>query len=320
MKMPWVASLILACLGTAFTVGWSGGDDRVKPDKPAPLPYRVRLVKTLTQESLPDTIKHLSNFDDTLWVKGDLFPGRVVPVESIDDFAGEDSYRYLSLFIPKLLRVRKIVEEGGKRPEQVVLLLQALFARSVAGYPAARKAHLEAAAKLDPTQPVAVTQPDEYYRCRMAAPSAVYLLAELRAFDSLPMLARAYRSEGRLPMSRVFLFQAMHLLAADHPRDPLSPAARQALEQYCEAARSLPAAKQVEVASWRADHDEGDFRIVLGEDIGLDRQPKIRLRHYPPELDKLDVWEGRSKQQPPADLFELFGKLEAFVKLAYPDR
>lgn len=319
-------------LGMTGVMGLCAGDRQVsasglqvKPaapaaGKPAPLPYRLRLIKKLSQETLAETIQGLPNFDDTLWVKGDLFPGRIVPPESAGSFFGENSYKYLSVFIPRLNRVRKIVEEAGKKPQTAVPLLTKLFSTSVAGYEAARTAHLKEEAKRDPTKPVAIENPDEYYRCRIAAPATAYLLAELRAYDALPVLSRAYQAKGKLPMSRAFLFYAMHLLAVDHPQDRLAPAVRKALEQYCKVAKCLPPAKNIEVASWRADYDEGDFRIVLGkEDLGLDRQPKVKLRHYPAELDNLDSWEGRPKQNSPVNLPELFGKLEAFVKLAYPE-
>jgi hypothetical protein len=210
------------------------------PAKPALLPHRVRLVKTLSQETLADTIQRLSNFDDTLWVRGDMFPGRVVPPESFGDRFGENSYKYLSIYIPNLNRVRKVVEEGGKQSGTAVPLLKKLLVGSVDGYEAARKAHFEEEAKRDPTRPVAIKRPDDYYKCSIAAPAAVYLLAELRAYDSLPAMAKMYHAKGRLPMSRVFLFHAMHLLAVEHPLDKLSPTARKAWEEYRQAAKSLP--------------------------------------------------------------------------------
>ena len=97
------------------------------------LEMREKLVTALKKETVLQAIENLPNFDDTLWVGGTLesFP---------------ETYEYTRVFIPRLNRVRKILEEGRK-DVGVAPLLKNKLAEAVKGFKEASKAANDELAK-----------------------------------------------------------------------------------------------------------------------------------------------------------------------------
>ncbi len=269
---------------------------------PRPLEGRTELVQGLSRETPLESVENLPHFDDTVWALGSMNVGTVtVP----------GSYEYTRVYVPRLNRVRKIAAQAGGQRREVIDRLRQMLLETSKDYPPVYDAFRQKVA--DTRGGVTLGEPDEYYRRTTVAPAAVYLLTELDAFDSLPVMSRVYATPGRLPVSRLFLLYSMHLLAREHPREGLAPAAAAALDAY-RAAAQLPRAERYPVPAWDAPFEESDFRnLLFRQDLGFKDQPTVRLRLYPP-LDALEDFDGTPKPEVQA----LFDKLRPFVDLAYP--
>jgi hypothetical protein len=129
-----------------------------------------------------------------------------------------------------------------------------------------------------------------------------------------------YTTKGRLPVSRLFLYYAMHLLVTRHPREGLSAQAAKALDEYLAASRNLAPPREEEVPGWNAAFEESDWRIRMKdrlpkqERISLEHEPKLRIALYPESLDEMENWGGTL----PPEVVGLYQKLRAFLDLAYP--
>lgn len=295
-RLSWGVAVALVLL-TAASLLWRGSR------KPAALPleFRTELVNRLRAEDVQQTIDNLADFQDTGWVYGSFptGPGHL------------GTYAYAMNMTPRLNRVRKLLEQGRKDPAVVIPVLVRKFDEAAQGFEEAEKA----AFKRYPDGHIKTVT--EWNRKQIVSMAAPYLLAELKHFPALPLMARVYRRpDKRLPVSRMFIWYAMHTLALEHPREGLSPKAKQALDAYLEATRKeVPPPRKVHVSAWNAALEESDFRVVVGkQDIGLAKQPQIELHQYPGQLLRYDYIVG-----PPDEIIDRwFRQLAKFVDLAYP--
>jgi hypothetical protein len=270
-----------------------------------PLGGRERLLQTLRRESMNDSLGKIPDFDDVVWVMGTMNGNNLTSLES---------YRYNRLFIPRLNRVRKVLEEARSGGVPPVARLQEMLATACDGFEEVEKAWNKEVA-LSPTGGVSRDGPNEYDRRTQNAAAAAYLLGELGGFKALPLMARLYMSKESTPVSRLYLFYASHLLVGEHPRTGLSPEAASALDAYLQASAKLPPPEKTEAPSWRSLYEETDVRqTIAGRDIGLANQPKISIRIYPAQLGELENLDGIHDKS----IDDLFAQLDRFVKLAYP--
>jgi hypothetical protein len=279
------------------------------PLPPQPLEGRTSLVQTLARESLMQSIDNLPNFDDTCWVDGTVNRGTLNL---------QDGYEYNRIFIPRLNRVRKILAEAGPQRQQVIERLERELCETCNGYEPIYKAKHKRV--VEATKGLTLKVPDEQYRRQVVAPAATYILAELESYKSLKPMSEAYSLPHLLPVSRVFLFYAMHVLALDHPRKGLSPAAVDALKTYLAATAALPKPSRVAVPAWDARFEESDFRhLLFKEDLGFKDEPMIQLRLYPP-LPGYEPWPENYLHRPiKPEIDTSFQKLRSFIRLAYPE-
>jgi hypothetical protein len=268
-----------------------------------PLEYRENLVRTLQKEKVAETIDKLADFDDVGWVMG-----------SIPQGAGpKGSLEHNVVLIPRLNRVRKLLQLGQEDRETVIPLLEQRFDESAQGYAEAHAAFWKEhpdGGRWNPTK---------YDRICIEAPSTAYLLSELRSFSSLPrMLKASLRPDKILPVNRVFLWYAMHVLVCEHPREGLSKAALKALDAYKKQTTGLVANPRViHVSAWKAKVEESDPRVVIGKQASkLKGQPTIELREYPYEIGDFydpETWNLNDQGQ------SLFQQMKKFIDLAYPE-
>jgi len=275
--------------------------------------HRAELLETLSKETTFDSIENLPNFDDT----------RVL--HTITLAKSYDSYNFLSRFIPKLNRVRKILVEtaGDPNKDDIIAVLKQKLEYSTEGYTEVllefRKAMLKDRSVTRTSEPL------EWERRQTYAAAATYLLSELRAYKALPLMSKVYHHKEKLPVSRLFVFYAMHLLAKEHPRTGLSPQAEKALDEYLEAAKEIPEPYVFSVPTYKAAYHDSDFRVtIIGQDL-LKNQLKMQIRQYPWSLEKL---EKESWGTPTIDphwlavdpkIDKLANKLKAFIQAAYPE-
>jgi len=273
------------------------------PPPPEPLEGRTELVQGLAGETVLDSVNNLPHFDDTVWVLGSM-SGPLAPVET---------YRYAVQYVPRLNRVRKILQQAAENRTEVVAGLKEKLSRSVEGFEGCYREMNEALS--NSKTGISLDGPDEYFSRTVYAPAATYLLEQLDAFDALPVMRGVYAAKERVPVGRLLVFYAMHRLAVRHPREGLSAQAAKALDDYLTEARDLPAPQEVMAPAWNAAFEETDFRItVAGERIDLEGEPKVRLSIYPQSLADLEDFDG----VPSAKVDAFFRKLCVFVDLAYP--
>lgn len=268
-----------------------------------PLPHQLELVSALSRESVTESIERLHNFDDVTWANS-----------SIPTMPALNSYAYEIQFIPALARVRKVLAEGPSQRGLVTPLLKHKLVDAVEGFEQSRIAFNRSMVNGQ----AVVWKPEGYSAKITDGPAITYLLSELRCFDALPLMARVFETQQPIPMSRFFLFYAMHVMALEHPRESLSPQALQAFDNYRKATTSLPLPRLVSVSAWNATLTEStDWRVmILQQDTGWQQQPQILIHYYPVELAKYD--EGGVSLPVPV-VQEWFKKLKEFINLAYPE-
>jgi|GEM_PF-5072348 len=274
--------------------------------------HRADLLETLSKETTLDSIENLPHYDDTR-------------VRHTMPFMGSNEYQFMRRFIPKLTRVRKILKDtlGNPNQEEIIDALMQKLTYSVEGYAEVLadfdKAMIEAGGALHSSEPL------EYDQRQVYATAATYLISELRAYRAMPLMSKVYHRETKIPVSRLFVFYSMHLLAVDHPRTGLSPQAEKALDAYLEAAGDLPKPHTNSVPTSQSPYHENDFRITVMRQDLLKKQPKVEMRIYPYGLEK---FEKESWGTPTADphwlavdpkIDELAEQLQTFITAAYPD-
>jgi hypothetical protein len=279
-----VANLfVFALVRFRLTAHRGGPGMGLRPVKP--IEARLRLVEALRGETVLESIDRLPNFDDTVWVAGDIEP---------DTALSQRSYRYQRQFIPSLNRVRKILGQLDREKAGVEAAkgrLMSLLAEATNGFGDVRRAKLQQISGSD--HGVVLSEPDNYWASMVNGPAAAYLLSELNAREALPAFTKLLSAPGEQPINRVFLFFAAHRLVASHPADALSPESTRLLDQYKSLAAGLPAIEMRDILSWDSPFEIDDVRfIMLRRDVPELRTDKRQVPSYPADLTKFDTEDG----------------------------
>lgn len=254
-----------------------------------PNDFRSRIVGEIARNS-PDELldKLLENYNDVAWAS-------TGPGHSLSTNLG--TYGWACLSITKMARVRRIIQEFGAKPATVIPKLESMLSNAANGYAECyEKFDTEGRRRIinDESQVKPFPLRDEYFRREVNAQVATYLLSEFHSFDSLPLMNRVYEQPGHLPVPRLYLFYAMHVLLLEYPIASLNDASRAARDVYLASTnQDVPRPVTVSVPAWNATVDDGDIRAsILKQDIGLGQMPQIRLREYPFALSEYDDFWG----------------------------
>ncbi len=271
-------------------------------DLKAPNRLRSKLVAKLSRESAFDTIDGLANFDDLGLASASI------------ELNMPFSYERSRLVVPRLNRVRKLLEDAQSNRRDICKRLETRFREAINSFPdAIRELEAYFASVGDRNE----LEPKQYLQSMTLASAAAYLLSEFEFHEAMPALAEAYSRNGSLAVHPAFLYYAMHRLALSHPRGTLSPKAIEALNDYLSQASKIPSPITETVASFRSAFSETDFRQQFaGIDLGLDKQPNLTVRTYP-RLPMLKSDRAMASREVP-ELDSLVSKLRTFVGVAYP--
>ncbi len=320
--LKWGGSLLLLLIALIHLVWFlsrpsaSDGDPSPPQQSVAPLAIRTRLVQQVAADDPEQLLDRLTEkYDD-------------IALASISAPFGYQAttYAYAQAVVPKLTRVRRMIQEHQHGHRFSIEKIESLLAGAVKGYGAVydRVCRLQ---RERGERNVPSTAPfpewDDWTRRQVNAQVSVYLLAEFKSYGSLPLLARVYSQQELSPVSRLFVFYAMHVLAWQHPKDGLSQEAVDALNVYLRrTAKVVPSPALVSVPAWKAPVTETDFRAtVVGEDVGLDGVEKVELHEYPESLNQyedplLTTKENNFGLAP--EVLQWSAQLQQFVRLAHP--
>ena len=288
---------------------------------PPPLRMRKQLVDQVAAEPVDSLLDNLTSHLD------DIASAEIGANLSMGD-GQPGCYLYGCVVVPRLVRVRRLLQEVPRqdrktlRPKLEKMLTDAVhdYFRFYKEYD---KEHFQRCMKPEEA-PFNPPKQMEYFRRTVNANVSTYLLAEFKCFESLPVMSRTFeRQSPRFPISRLFVYYSMHVLALEHPRDGLSPEALIALDAYLAATRDkIPSPIVMSRPAWNATIDEGDFRVtILGQTNLTKKVPQIRVREYPGKFSQLENTGeivGRSDHGLSREVFVWHGLLSEFIALAYP--
>ncbi|HUT30533.1 MAG TPA: carboxypeptidase regulatory-like domain-containing protein [Sedimentisphaerales bacterium] len=276
-------------------------------------PWRRELIDNMSAEDIEQTIRNFANFDDCHLAE-----------TSIGGWdSSEACAEFQSRVVVRLMRVRRLFAYGRQHPERVIRPLRDALRGSLLAWPAAFEKRNQDYAKGIHTY----AKPDLYDQGRKTCLAATYILAELQDHNALPLLACQYRIHHpwpppvfRAPVPPAITFYAMHRLAATHPRENLSPEAVKALDEYLVMADCIAPPEEFTATVWNAGYSESDprFSTAAEKRQSLRGQTAVTLPRYPNQFkDGSDMQTSNGKKSKKMDA--LFGRLDAFVALAYPD-
>ncbi len=177
-------------------------------------------------------------------------------------------------------------------------------------------------------------EPSSYDRTYTKALASTYLLAELRDYDSLPLLVDSHKVEAgwiaelkhypawQVPVPAPISLYAMHRLVSSFPSGRMTPEARALHAAYMKFAdEHIPPVNTRTGTSWNADYDESDplRRAVDPKGIVLHDQPKIELVSYPYKFTDGERMQDIISPTPHERCNVWFDHIERFVAAAFPD-
>jgi hypothetical protein len=287
-----------------------------------PILFKKRIQEQLAKETVEQSIKNLPAFDDTV-------PNLASLGNNMIDGAPH-TYAFAKRYYPGLNRVRKILEESRSKPDRVVRILKEKLEHATDDY---KQILLEDQKEMNSRNPIVNTRWSEFEKRRIYLSSSVYLLSQFGTYEALPLMAKLFIAQEDVPklfadqseavinhivangmlVNRLFLFYVMHRLVKNYPRDKLSPQALKRLDEYLEASKDIPDYPQVSVPSWRAAYEAWDYRItILRKDLGMDKQPHIRVHQFPAQIPYLEDFEGKPRPQ----VYNWFAKMKPFIEEA----
>lgn len=275
-----------------------------------PLKWGKDLASAIAQEkTCAEVIAHLADFDDLSLATSSISD---VPV-SIDN--ADVQMRV----VIRLMRVRRLIEDGRRDPSTVSKLLRVELERSVKEWPRLWEKQLA-------TGPRELAEPDDYMRAQVKALAATYILAELGQYDSLPLLLMSYKfnsTPGMFhPVPPAITLVAMHRMVERMPDEKLDARAKDAKAAYlAEALTAIPPVKEITVTGSKAVYQESDprFFAIDPRKLVLADQPRIHLSLYPTRfLDGTSMFTLRPSGdlEVPATSSKLLGLIESFVEEA----
>jgi hypothetical protein len=285
-------------------------------EAPKPFDRRSVIAEDMTNETLLESVESLSDLRDVIWSSGN--------VTSSGELASRSTFRFNREFVPKLTRVRKIIDDALQDPEStkrdVIPRLQAMLVEEVRDYEFKYDAAMrdfKAGRRSTNDSPAYVDR----LSAQVRAPVACYLLGEFDDYSSLPLLSEVYSfvvEKKRTAVPPLFVFAAMDRMTRRHPTDDLSGDAKALRLAYFAVSNNLVVPGQSRrLPTWDAEFDESDPRAVFfGEYVPLHLQPKIPLTVYPADLAKFESdYSGIVKPE----LQPLANALISFIESAYPD-
>jgi hypothetical protein len=232
---------------------------------PAGIDLQKERVGNIRGETLQEAIENLANFDDNQFA---------MTLSADGFFYGDPEDEMLR--VSHLLRVRRLLEEGRRAPETVAPLLRRALREALKSWPEARAARV----RMWNENPRGFSQegPDGYGKASARAMAATYVLAELRDFDSVQLLAKSYKQQLRwlkeykpypalpVPVPPAMSLYALHRLVSAYPRGRMSPAALTAADAYSAWARDRVApVKQRVMTPWDSRHDSTDPMVRMAD-------------------------------------------------------
>ncbi len=305
------------------------------------------LFEDLELAGLSEDVTDEVHLEATLLARNPIHPGRAALQEQMRQETAEESFLHLTdndnfkmlaplmaslplspgcyasdcRIVRKMTRIRKLLAEAQKDPQGVSSFLQGQLKAISETFPDAHSQFMKMLREKKPGQRVTLTQLPEAQKQRLLSTAAVYVLSEIGAYDSLPLLAelstqgkpdRSANFAGSCQVNPTFLLYGMHRLVRGFPEAELSSEARQARATYLamadEAGLSEP--ETITVTAWDALYHEGDFRKTLpGQQFIFPKgQPTIEMTRFP-SLQEL----SRSAIQ------VLLGEQRKFVRQAFPN-
>jgi len=309
-----VSGLFIQCAYCSEQQREPNAPESAQPIERVPVhPWRTELLDNMRCEDIEQTIRNFANFDDCQLAD--------TSISGWD--SSEACAEFQSRVVVRLMRVRRLLAYGRRHPEHVIRPLRQALRDSLLAWPAAFEKHQQDYAKGIHTY----AKPDASMRAQKCCLAATYILAELQDHNALPLLAHQYREHRPwpppvlpAPVPPAITSYAMHRLAATHPREGLSLEAVKALDEYLAMADCIAPAEQFTATVWNADYSESDPRFLSAEEEeqSLRGQTTITLPRYPNQFkDGSDMQTSNGIKSKKMDA--LFGKLDAFVSLAYRD-
>lgn len=281
---------------------------------------KLSLNQVIGKESILESVLNVGNVDNVHLAVTSL--GAICCVY-------ESNADYHSWVVPRVTRVRRLLEEGRAHPEEVVPVLREVLERSIEGWPAAWSEH---ARHLREEGSYKLADTDAYMQCKWRVRACTYLLTELDDCDSLPLLARAYRLHKRQkvpkgitagqmgPCAPGNLLPMMHKLISQYPEAGLSAEAGALRRRYIEKARDVmfdvPYAP-IRVLRWSALYEESDPRLVVFDPKGksIASEPTTTMTVYLWRSGPINDAMGYISQAHTS----LYDAMVPFINAAYPD-
>ncbi len=219
----------------------------------------------------------------------------------------------------KMARIRKLLADARENPEHISSFLKEQLLTMNEKFPLAYEEFMQLIKNKSPGTKLTTSELRDVQKYRLLSTAAVYVLSEINAYDSLPLMAKlstqgkvAQRPDfaGNCQINPKFLLYAMHKLVKEFPEDQLSEEATKRRLDYLVMAKKLgvPDTAKVYVAAWDAYYQEDDFRKRrLGKKLYTENQPVIELTEFP-QLNKLS--SGKTKG--------LLRSIGTFVDTAFP--
>jgi peroxiredoxin len=275
--------------------------------------WQAQLVSNIRGEAIGDCIANLGNFDDQHLADTSLNGIRA------ESTAGQ------SIVVTRLARVRRLLEEGRRRPDTVIGPFRSAFKRALDQWPQARQEFITAFTQAEAKGVgFARGEPMAYDKIKTLSLAATYVLAELGDHESLPLMVRAFEmnidpKQMVSPAEPAVTLFAMHQLILSYPEAKLTPQSRRIRDEYLAATKGVfPEPEKVIVTRWQADYSESDPRVVL-LDLGkkvLRDQPTMEMRIYPVKFaDAQRMTESMSR--PTERTMKLFEQIKQFVQLSF---
>ena len=270
---------------------------------------RTKLQKQMQQETPQESFVHLTDNDNI---------AMLTPLMGGQPFS-PGYYAADIRAMCKMTRIRKLLADAREDPGHISSLLQEQLLIMAEKFPLAYEEFMQLMKNQLPGTRVTTSELRDVQKYRLLSTAAVYVLSEINAYDSLPLLAKlstqgkvGHRPDfaGNSQINPKFLLYAMHKLAKEFPEGQLSKEAKKAQTDYLAMAKRLgvPDIGKINVAAWDAYYHEDDFRKKrLGEKLYTQNQPIIELTEFPP-LNKLS--EGKTKG--------LLRSIRTFVDTAFP--
>jgi len=271
-------------------------------------PGRAKLQEQMRHESTEETFLNLTD---------NLNIAMTIPVMAERPFT-PGYYAADIKMVCKMTPVRKLLDEARKNPGSISSFLQEQLLTITEKFPSIYEDYMRSLNNDPETTKLTFKELPEVDKYRLLSTTAIYVLSEINAYDSLPVLAklstqRIRRSPDFAGSSQVnpkFLMYSMHRLINQLPEGQLSGEAQIARTKYLGMAERMGISdpKKIKVATWEAPYHENDIRKILpGTMFYAEDQPVIELTEYPP-LNKL------SRQQ----VEHLLKNMKAFVDVAFP--